>query len=411
MSRIDPLSRWTDTVSSQLAHLSRPQVVVRAAWSFALICTQSCGRTAAAVFLAALWDQPAPTLRQRLREWTYESAAKKGRRRRQVEVRPCFAPLLNWVLTYWPASVARLALVLDATTLGERFTVLTCAVVYRGCAIPIAWKVVKATQQGAWKPHWLTMLHDLRDIVPPSWTGLVLADRGLYARWVFRQIQANGWHPYLRLHRQGLFRLAGQAHWRDLRTLVPTVDTRWSGRITCFKGHNGQLDCTVLARWEDGQRDPWIILTDLAPAEAQAAWYGLRSGIEAGFKDVKRGGWHWEQTKLTEPERVERQWLVIAVATLWVVTVGGAAEATAPVSGLEALPDLHIARQLRKRGSQARLVSCLRRGVILILVGLLQSEVPGMRTFWPDAWPHDAARPPLQETIFSSAPDLQVNAA
>src|SRR3954469_4063361 len=101
MSRIDALARWTDTVSTQLFPLSRPQAVVLAAWSFALICTQSCGRTSAAVFLAALWDQPETTLRQRLREWTYEQAAKKGRRRTQVEVRPCFAPLLLWVLTYW----------------------------------------------------------------------------------------------------------------------------------------------------------------------------------------------------------------------------------------------------------------------------------------------------------------------
>ncbi len=411
MSRIDPLSRWTETVSTQLPHLSRPQAVVLAAWSFAVICTQSCGRTSAAVFLAALWEQPEATLRQRLREWTYEAAAKKGPHRRQVEVGRCFAPLLNWVLTYWPACAARLALVLDATTLGDRFTVLTCAVVYRGCAIPIAWKVLPATQKGAWKPHWLSMLSDLQAILPPSWTVLVLADRGLYARWLFRQIQANGWHPYLRLHRQGLFRRTGQAHWQDLATLVPRVGTRWSGRITCFKGTNGQVDCTVLARWEEGQREPWILITDLEPAAAEVAWYGLRSGIEAGFKDLKRGGWHWEQTKLTAPERVERQWLVIAVATLWVVTVGGEAEATAPGSGLENLPEVPSGRPLRPRGSQARLVSCFRRGIILIVVGLLKGAVPQMRTFWPDAWPDDAARPALEETIFASVTDLQVPAA
>ena len=146
------LTYWTETVSTQLPQLSRPQAVVLAAWSFAAICTQSCGRTSAAAFLGALWDQPESTLRQRLREWTYKSAAKKGRKRQHLEVRPCFAPLLNWVLTYWPACEARLALVLDATSLGDRFTVLTCAVVYRGCAIPIAWKVVPATRRGRGNP-------------------------------------------------------------------------------------------------------------------------------------------------------------------------------------------------------------------------------------------------------------------
>ncbi len=38
---------------------------------------------------------------------------------------------------------------------------------------------------------------------------------------------------------------------------------------------------------------------------------------------MKRGGGPWHQTKMTDPERAERLWLAIAVATLWVVSVGG----------------------------------------------------------------------------------------
>ncbi len=414
MSRLDALTRWTATVSTQLPELSRPQAAVLAAWSFAMVCTQSCGRTSAAVFLAALWGQSESTVRQRLRESTYEKGAKKGRKkglhRQELAVDSCFAPLLFWVLTYWPATHARLALVLDATLLGDRLTVLTCAVVYRGCAIPIAWKVVRATQKGAWKPHWLALLQELQDVLPASWTVLVLADRGLYARWLFRQIVVNGWHPCLRLNRQGLFRVRGQAHWRDLHTLAPTAGTQWAGAITCFKGPDGQLECTILARWEAAQAEPWLLVTDLAPEEAEAAWYGLRMWVEAGFKDMKRGGWHWEQTKAREPERVERQWLVMAVATLWVVTVGGAAEATGPVSGLEELPELHIARRLRKRGSRARLVSCFRRGVILILAGLLRGEVPEVAGFWPEDWPQDCDRPALQETQLATEAELEAAA-
>ena len=76
----------------------------------------------------------------------------------------------------------------------------------------------------------------------------------------------------------------------------------------------------------------WLIVTDLAPEQATAVWYGMRSWIEGGFKDTKRGGWHWHQTKMTDPERAERLWLAIAVATLWVVSVGGEVDANLPVS-------------------------------------------------------------------------------
>ncbi len=31
-----------------------------------------------------------------------------------------------------------------------------------------------------------------------------MADRGLYAAWLFEAIQANGWHPFLRVKKKGL---------------------------------------------------------------------------------------------------------------------------------------------------------------------------------------------------------------
>jgi DDE family transposase len=396
MSRLDSLSAWTDTVSMHLPHLSRPHLRVLAAWSWAMVLTQSCGRTAVGALLAAVWNQSELTVRQRLREWTYEADAKKGAQRVAVAVRPCFAPLLRWVLTYWPASDAHLALVLDATVLGDRCTVLACSVVYRGCAIPVAWTVVATNRKGAWKPHWLALLAELDGVLPGGWTVLVLADRALYARWLFKRIVANGWHPFLRIQRQGFFRRAEQARWHDLRTLLPQPGTAWSGAVTCFKNAEGQLPCTLVARWDAAYRDPWLIVTDLPVEVADAAWYGLRSWIEAGFKDLKRGGWHWEQTKLREPERVERHWLVMAVATLWVVSVGGEAEATAPGSGLEALPALHIARRTCQGRSQARLLSCFRRGVVQILAGVIRGVAVAMGNFWPEPWPVREAAVPLQ---------------
>ena len=60
-------------------------------------------------------------------------------------------PRRGWVLAWWPATECRLVLALDATTLGQRFTVLTLRVGSRGWAIPVAWPVVDATRQGAWR--------------------------------------------------------------------------------------------------------------------------------------------------------------------------------------------------------------------------------------------------------------------
>ena len=92
------------------------------------------------------------------------------------------------------------------------------------------------------------------------------------------------------------------------------------------------MPCTLLAQWEVGYEGAWLVVTDLAPAQATGAWYGMRSWIEAGFKDCKRGGWHWHQTKMVDPKRAERLWLALAVATFWAVSVGGEADASLKVA-------------------------------------------------------------------------------
>ncbi len=80
--------------------------------------------------------------------------------------------------------------------------------------------------------------------------------------------------------------------------------------------------------------------------------------MKAAVVDTKRGGWQWHQTKMTDPARATRLWLAIAVATLWVVSVGGEADAMQPCSGLESLPELHIARCTATKRSRPRLQSC-----------------------------------------------------
>ena len=154
--------------------------------------------------------------------------------------------------------------------------------------------------------------------------------------------------------------------------------------MTCCSSPESHLACTVLARWDDGHTDPWLILTDLAPEQADGAWYGLRPIIEGGFKDVKRGGWHGEQPKMTDPARATRLWLVIAVATRWVVRVGGCAEADSPASMIAVLPAAPVHPSPRTR---PRLLRCFRRGVIVIVTTLITMGTLPAARFIPEPWP------------------------
>jgi hypothetical protein len=393
----EAVSQWQETVSSHLPHLSRPQAKVLALWSYALIFVHHSGMTMVGAWLAQLVGGTEDAWRQRLREWCYDAQDKKGSKRAQLEVAECFGPLLGWILDWWPASEKRLALALDASTLSDRFTVLSISVVYRGCAIPVAWHLVVAGEKGAWKPYWLALVKSLQGYVPVDWTVIVMADRGLYARWLYREIQELGWHPFLRINLNGKVRPAGAKCFQWLSTLVPERGQTWCGNVTCFADPSQWLVCTLLAQWDSDHADPWLVITDLEVPQAEIAWYGMRFWIECGFKDHKRGGWHWHLTKMTHPRRAERLWLVQVVALIWTVSVGGFIDANLPASSLADLPANHIARRLDKERVQPRRLSCLSRGLIAISVAAVKGMAVPTGCFVPFLWPTDAiCSPALQ---------------
>jgi hypothetical protein len=385
MSRQDPLSAWTRELTKTFANLSKPQLKGLAEWSFGMILARCCSLDSVASYMADWLEQPELSVRSRLREWYLPAGRKSvsscGDKRQELPVRTCFAPLLGWLGHDWPQP--RLALALDASTLAERFVLLAVSVLYRRCAFPVAWKVLPAIAKGTWKPHCLELLQTLHGVLPANWLVVMLTDRGLWARWLFQQIQLLGWHPLMRINRGGYFRPDGSTSFVPLAQMVPKVGMSWRGQGTAFSTAGRQMAGTLLGWWGEGYKEPWLILSDLAPEQSDPSWYGLRGWIEQGFKDSKRGGWQWQHTRMEDPQRAERLWLAIAVATLWLLRVGGSAEAAAE------------ARQATGDICQRELVcskcwgksSVFARGLRGILLALLKHGQLPLGQWLPETWP------------------------
>lgn len=223
-------------------------------------------------------------------------------------MRPCFAPLLAWVLSLWPPGEHRL--VVDATTLGQRFTVLVVCVLYGHTALPIAWVVLPATQPGTWKKHWLGLLRGLAGYIPSDWIVLVLADRDLGG--------ALGWG------------LCGAVAHPD--RLGPRASRR---SLVCV----ARLDRRLFQKSET-----WGVAMAGHPHGGSRASQSLVASVGA-------------------------------LATLWTVTLGSAAEAVASVSNLSALPPRHLARQHTPGRSRPRKLSLVLRGRLMLLAELLQQAL------------------------------------
>lgn len=398
MSRLPQLYDWLAVLTSAFTGLSPAEVRNLAWFSFGMVLARSGSVSAVAAQLADLLGHKFDTVKQRLREWYCEAAAKTGHHRQELDVRTCFAPLLRWVLADWPSR--QLALALDATTLGQRFVTLDISVLYRGCAVPVAWRILPALGKHPWKDEWLTLVKDLGRELPKGWTVIVLTDRGLYAKWLFQAIQRQGWHPFMRINTQGSFRPQGEKQRRPLLELVPQVGGQWRGGGEAFKDAPKRLRCTLLARWDRGYADPWLVLTDLPPESAEVCWYGLRAWIEQGFKRLKSGGWDWQKTHMTDPGRAERLWLALAVATWWCLRVGGEAEQRdVPVETIPLLswPEAAVpgpaaagkdpARGASERCRPTRVISVFVRGRTAIINTLLRDQVLLLGRTLPEPWP------------------------
>jgi hypothetical protein len=313
-------------VEEMLPSLSKAEAQVLGWLTYGILMLGKCGMTALSHGLAKIEQEPAERLRQRLREFCYEAEAKQGKKRREVDVQRCFPDLLRSIVRGWEGK-KELALSMDAMTLGERFTVLNISVVYRGCGISIAWKIIEAGEKGAWRPHWEGLLASLEAVVPPDWKVIVMADRGLYAAWLFQAIQRLGWHPMLRVNEDLSFRAVGEENFSPIGQQVKRRGRGWKGKGE-WSEHGEQMSGTVVIRWEKGYEEKLVVVTDLEEKDVNAAWYQMRFWIEDEYKDHKSGGWGWEQTKMTDPKRAERQWLARAVAMQIAVLVGGQEEAT-----------------------------------------------------------------------------------
>jgi len=325
-----------------------------------------------------------------LREFYYEAEAKRGEKRRAVDVQVCFGDLLRGIVQGWEGE-KELALALDASTLGKRFTVLTISVVYRGCGLPIAWRIIEAEQEGEWRPYWEGLLATLDGIVPQDWMVVVMADRGLYAAWLYRAIQRLRWHPMLRVKEELSFRALGEENFSPMGMRVKRRGRGWSGKGE-WSEHGERMEGTVLIRWEKGYEEKLAVVTDLGEKEGNAAWYQMRFWIEDEYKDHKSGGWGWEQTKMEDPQRAERLWLAMAVAMLMTVLVGGQEEAKEQEQKHKQARKLLGKRRVGRppkpiRRPRGREQSCLMRGQQAVQAAVIRGEEIPMGHVVTEAWP------------------------
>jgi len=236
----------------------------------------------------------------------------------RLVMRPLLGLWIAWVLRVW--GKAPLLLLIDETKLSDHMAVMMVGIAYHHTAIPLNWRAYDpADYPEAGQVALMNgLLDQVRALLPADQAALLLADRGLGTSPTWQaHLSETGWQYLLRVQRSTLIRLRDQKP-QPLRRLV-SHGQRWTGRGEVFKKHGWQWKWVYLV-WEPGYKEPWCLFSDQAGLDPML--YSRRFDHECGFRDLKSDGFHWNTSRVWQPAHAERMLLVLACATLWVLTEG-----------------------------------------------------------------------------------------
>jgi DDE family transposase len=119
-------------------------------------------------------------------------------------------------------------------------------------------------------------------------------------------------------------RPTGRAAWQAFGSLVQQARQRvwWPhARLTAKFDYRVNL----LALWEAGEREPWLLSTNLATPGETVRAYRRRMWTEELFGDLKGHGFDLASTHLNQFERLSRLTLWVTLVYVWLLLMGARA--------------------------------------------------------------------------------------
>jgi len=305
-----------------------------------------------------------------------ESTARRWRRfldNEQFPLEAFFAEWVCWVVT--ALGVKQLTLLVDETKREERVAVMEVGVAWEGRCLPLVWEAYRANSAADYPAEGQVklierLLQTVKANLPEGVKVLVLADRGIGASPdLCRGVTRLGWHSLFRVTCQTKI-VTDQGDKTIAQQVQPGEIWAEEGKI--FK-RRGQISAYARARWAVGYDEPWALVTN--DARLTGAEYARRNWQEQSFRDLKSGGWHWNERRLRQPDHVARLLVVLTLAYVWVTALGSQAVAAGRGQPLICRPD----------GTLRRAWSLFREGLCFFVEVLQRSSHRFFLEFVPDA--------------------------
>jgi hypothetical protein len=218
----------------------------------------------------------------------------------------------------------RLYLALDTSQLWGRFTIVCLSLVYRGRALPLGWVVCASGSATVAVARYQRMLAQVAAQLPTRSKVILLADRGFMDVKLLRLLRQLGWHYRIRLRQSVYVHRATKGKQKVKALMPPPGQARFFSYVWLTDQRYGPLHLALAYVQTKEGFEQWAILSDEPVGLDTFDEYGLRFDLEEGFLDFKSAGFQLESSQLEDSDSLSRLLLIIATATLYLVSTGTA---------------------------------------------------------------------------------------
>ena len=237
----------------------------------------------------------------------------------RIEVHPLYAPLLGQALQEWDHKTVYVAL--DTSMLWNTYCIVRLSLVYRGRAIPIVWKVLEHGSSSVAHEAYQVLLDQAAQILFPfNCKVIFLADRGFADTTLMKHLLKLDWHFRIRIKECFYIYRPGKRARKVKNIRLAVGHTQFWHHIAITHERFDNVHLAIGRTLQSKER--WVVISDEPTGLETFQEYGLRFDIEENFLDDKSNGFQLESSLIRSADALDRICLVLAVATLFLVSVG-----------------------------------------------------------------------------------------
>ncbi len=234
-----------------------------------------------------------------------------------------FLPYADVLLRH--LALQTVVLVMDGSGVGRGCTALMLHVVYKGRALPLAWRVRQAPKGHFPEDLHIAVVALMREVIPEGAKVVFLGDGEFDGTALQATLHEAGWSYACRTAMSTVATWEGETFRLDTLGACSKPGTLIALQEVKFT-RDAYGPVMVLSCWAKGYHDPLYVVSNMATAEEACRFYEKRFRIETFFSDQKSRGFHIHKSHMSDVQRLSRLLIAACLAYIWIVYLGSVCE-------------------------------------------------------------------------------------